>query len=550
MDIYNLNSINQTDVEQARTTIINLIKSDSKYQNLDLSPGTVLYDLLLRPASELWALETKHYNFAQVVRSLQTMADSGEVIDPAYVNAILSNFSIQMISGNKASGIVLVKVSKDHEYTIPLGTVFTDSFGLNYLTTTDVSVSMVPLTTQTSLVQASDGNYFFLINVLAENYGTQYLLKQGTRLNMSISIFDFISAEVYSDFSGATPPETINELITRIPTAISNRGLESRTSIGAVLTAPENGNFTNIRALSIIGAGDPGQLRDKHNTLGGSMFGRVDIYPRTFFAPTLVTLSKTGTRVAPGVYSITISKDDAPGFYVVKSITDAESVVAPLFTFNTLLAVGSYPFTEVRAASGLTDISHDISVDNSVIETFLTCYQSATLLVTNVTTSPVENHPFKVELYCAPNIKEIQVYVDRSDIRNIKADYLVRSPLICMVALRVTIEVDTNSTLTESSVKDALVNYINNKSFATKLTQSEIIGVITALGVKDIDMSDDLTRGFKMQGNIRDAAGCMHTLTGPALYINDVADESVLLLSTTCVFGCTTNDVSVSLRRI
>ena len=68
MDLYNLNSINQTDVEQARDTIINMIKSDPKYQNLDLSPGTVLYDLLLRPASELYALQTLQFNFAQMSR--------------------------------------------------------------------------------------------------------------------------------------------------------------------------------------------------------------------------------------------------------------------------------------------------------------------------------------------------------------------------------------------------------------------------------------------------------------------------------------------------
>ena len=549
MDIYNLNSISQANVDQAKTTIINLIKSDPKYQNLDLSPGTVLYDLLIRPMSEIYALQTLQFNFSQLVRSLQTMADSGETIDPTYVNAILSNFSMQMITGDKATGTVLVKVSKDREYSIPAGTVFTDSFGLRFLTTKDVTVSMRPLSTQTELMPTSDGNYFFLIDVEAEDYGTKYLLVQGTRLNMSTDIFDFISAEAYADFSGATPAETIDDLIARIPAAISNRGLESRISIEASLTSPENGNFTNIRALSIIGAGDPGQLRDKHNTLGGAMFGRVDIYPRTFYTPTVVTLSKVGTRVAPGVYSISISKDDAPGFYAVKSVTDAESVVAPLFSFNTLVAVGSYPFTETREASGLTDIPHDISTANSVIETAFTCYQAATLLVTNVTTSPVEDHPFKVELYCAPSIKEIQEYVDRSDIRNIKADYLVRSPLVCMVGLRVTVEIANNSALTEDTIKTALVNYINNKSFTAKLTQSEIIGVITALTVKDIDLSDDLNSGFKMQGTIRDAAGCVHTLAGPNLYISDVADETVLLLPTTCVFGCTTTNISVSLRR-
>ena len=550
MDLYNLNSINQTDVEQARDTIINMIKSDPKYQNLDLSPGTVLYDLLLRPASELYALQTLQFNFAQMARSLQTMADSGEVIDPAYVNAILSNFSMAMITGDKASGIVLVKVSKDHEYTIPTGTTFTDSFGLNFLTYADVTVSNRPLTGQTVLTLASDGNYFFLLNVIAEDYGTKYLLTQGTRLNTSINLFDFISAEAYADFSGAAPAETINDLIARIPAAISNRGLESRISISASLTSPENGNFTNIRALSIVGAGDDGQLRDKHNTIGGSMFGRVDIYPRTFYTPTVVTLSKTGTRIAPGIYSISISKDDAPGFYAIKSVTDAESVVAPLFSFNTLLAVGSYAFTETREASGLVDIPHDISLTNSVIETAFTCYQSATLLVTSVTTVPVENHPFKVELYCAPSIKDIQDYVDRVDIRNVKADYLVRAPLICMVSLRAAIDIDTNSTLTETTIKDALVSYINNKSFVAKLTQSEIIGVITALNVKDVDLSSSSTTGFKMQGNIRSADGTVVTLNGPSLNIGDKSDATTLLLPSTTVFGITATDISITLRKV
>ncbi|MFC1453596.1 hypothetical protein ACFLQL_00260 [Verrucomicrobiota bacterium] len=549
-----LDQVTQEDVDTAKELIMNMIKSDPKYANLDLSVGTVLHDLLLLPTAELWALENKRYDFIQSTKSFKDMAESGEVIDPSYVNALLSNFNMEMLIGTKAYGPVIVKVSKDREYTVEAGFAFVNNQGLRFLTDADYTASMNPTAEQIQLYQSVDETYYyFIVNVVAENFGTNYLLSQGVNLDIETPLFDFISAEVYAAFTGAVPSESISDVIAKIPIAISYRGLNSNRSIAAMLMDADYGNFSAITALSVVGAGNDAQLRDKHNYLGGSMFGRVDVYPRTFATPVIETLLINGTRTGVNTYELEIDADLVPGFYAIKSVTDAESVVNPIMSFDTLVPIGSYPFVETRSCIPVSTIPHDISEDNKVIETAYTRYQNTTIVVNNVTTAPLEEHPFKVEIYVAPQIAEIQDYVDSFYVKNQNADYLIRSPLLCLAAIGLTIDKSTASTVTVDDIKNKLLTYINAKSFVTKLAQSELIGALYELDIKYIDLSNDPIYGFKLQGQIRGADGSIVTLYGsntPNLVLTDVQDKNILVTPSTCVFAIEPERIFINLRTV
>lgn len=547
---FTLSSITQADVDAARATLITLIQAVPEYSNLDFSSGTVLNDLLIRPQSELWALEELRMQFVQQMKSLQSMLDSGQDIPVDAINDILSNFNLKIKTTSKATGSVIVKVTNDSDVSIPVNYTFTDPTGLIFETTQAYVFSRQPTTGQLPMYVGTDNIYYFIVPLTAVDYGTQYMLKQATALTPMASIYSMVSAEAYTNFTGAATTDNLQAVIDQLPAAISHKSLESRKSIEGILTSPDFGNFTNINAMSVVGAGDKCQLRDKHNYVGASMFGRVDIYPRTFEGPTIVTLEKIGKRIAPNTFEITISDTDAPGYYAIKSVTEAESVINPLFSFNTLVAIGSYAFVDTRSTVNLLNTYHDISSSNAIVETAYTKYQQGKIVVYNVMTVPADDHPFKVELYCAPDIAAIQDYVDDSSIKNVKADYLVRAPLMCLVGLRLTLDIPLASTMTVDSYKTILSNYINRVSFTEKLTQGEIVGLLMNNGVRYVDLTGDATYGFRMEGRIRAADGSTIVLYGPDLIISNVENEKLLVAPTTCVFAVDSTNIFITLRKI
>ena len=545
-----LATITQTEVDEATAILIGVINSSEQYKNLDLNPGTVLHDLLLRPSAEILAMAIKQLQRLESTKSLQAMLASGATISADSVNDVLSNFGVTLYGGSKASGRIMIKVNKDKEYAISTNAEFTDSSGRRFLATGVVIANRNPGPDEVMLYPMIDGNFYFLVPVIAASFGTDYLLTQGTRVNMTAPMYNYISSEAYDNFTGADPAATVQDAINKLPYAISTRTLDSAASIQAILTDPNFGNFTTIQDMSTIGAGDPGQLRDKHNAFGVSLFGRVDIYPRTFITPQIAVLNKTGKRVSPGVYEFEISQSDAPAFYAIRSITDAESVIAPMFDFNTIVAVGSYRFVDVRSASGIENTFHDISPSNSVIETAYTVYQKAHVTVYDVFTAPSEDHPFKVELYYAPSIADIQAYVDKADVKSVKADILVRSPLMCVTGLRMKVEANSTSQVTAAELRDKLVAYVNKRNFVNKLTQSELVGVAYTSDIRTIDLSNDPIVGFRLDGQIRAADGTIKGLYGPNLYIDNVADQSKLVTPRTCVFCLDPNYVFINLIKI
>jgi hypothetical protein len=551
MPTESLNNITQDAFDQAEAVAISLLRS--AMPNVDLRRGTVLRDLLVRPAASFYALESDRSDYLQLLRSLELMAASPDDVTADDVNAILGNFSITQRVGTKAYGIAMIKVSYDRTYVVPTSLRFRTLEGYEYQPQQDYTISSTADTTDTSNIQlqaSNDGaSYYFLLPVIATTAGAIYQIDASTALDVVGALDGFIQGEAYGDFTGGTDPETINDVITRLPTAISHRSLESRTSIEAILRSPEHGNFdTVLEAVSVQGYGDAAQLRDKHNAFGVAMGGKVDLYVRTFFRPTTVILQKTGTLVAPNTYQIDISATEAPGYYGVRAVTDSEDTVAPALAFSALPTLGSYDVTDTRSYTSIQATAHDIDTDNAMIETAYTTLQTGTILVNDVADADAATKLFKVELYVAPQLTDIQAYVDDDAVKNVKADYLVRCPLICVTSVRARVVKKSGSgALSADAMTQSVADYINSRSFKTKLTASEIVAVLHEYDIQRVDMSDDPNTGFQMQCYVRDAAGAVHTLPGPDLDLRSVADASVLLTADTCVFGADPADIYITI---
>lgn len=533
-----LADISQEQFDAAELTLIDTMRTS--YPALDTRRGTVIRDLLIRPAASVYALNAVNVETLANKMSLVTLANDATATADDY-NAILANFGVSLNAGTLASGSILITVDTARDYEIGLGMLFADGAGLQYQTTQAYTVTIGATGADIALNSNTDGTYYFILPVTAVAVGTAQNIAQGTALTPVTALYGFVSAEAYSTFSGGKDAETIAAAQQRLPAAVSYRALESPASIEAKLRAEFESGSIGIEAVSTAGYGKRTQLRDKHNPMGFAVGSRVDVYARTYTTPRVVTLQKTGTLSGTNSYVITIDAADAPGFSVIRSISEPEAGIAPELSFGTLTVAGSYAFTESRSATGLTDTAHDIDTANSVIETAYTCYQQSSVLITGVADSSA-THVFKVELYAADGIQAIQDYVDDPSVSNVEADYIVRSPLMCMVGARIPVYCSTLNVISADTIAAALVAYINGRSFVTQLTRSELIKVILSTGATRVDLSNT---GMTLYGAVRDAAGVVHSMSGDTLDIERVVSPEVLLTPETCVFATETTQLNI-----
>lgn len=529
-----LNDVSQVQYDAAETAIISLIRA--AYPTLDLRRGTVLRDILIRPAAAVYALNAERVAELETRTSLIALTEAPQPVDPEWANAILANFSMALNPGALSAGQVIVRVDADRQYTLASGFRLISLAGLVFVTTQQYTIRSSPDLTggELQLLRSTDGTYYyFILPVVSEAAGAQYNLQQGEALDLAGALFGFISAETYTEFSGGLDSETLTQAISRMPVAVSYRALESRNSIEARLRDNFTGTAVSIQALSSQGYGDRTQLRDKHNPMGFACGSRVDVYARNFTSPAVKLLRKTGVRIGSNTYRIGIAASEAPGYYAIRSISEQDSALDSTMAFGQLPVLGSYAFTEVRSASGIADTFHDIDPDNGMIETAYSIYQKSTIIVTGVPAS-TDTHEFKVEVYYSYGIDQLQSFVDDPDIRNLEADYIVRCPMICMVSVDATVYHSARYSIDIAQMRKQIHDYINTRSFIRRLTRSEITCILHGAGATRIDLGP---AGMMLQGRVRDASGVLHLLQGDTLDLESVATPQALLSPETTVFA-------------
>lgn len=526
-DTVQLTDITQDQYDSAESLVINYIQS--AYPKLDMRAGTVIREALVRPDATLNALNIARVENVRSVMSLSIMA-STETGTPDQINAELSNFGMTLNAGTPATGTVQVFVNAPNTYTVPAGTIFTTPNGLDFTVSLTTIATLAPVAGlgEVQLYAGQAGSYYFLVPVTASASGSAYNITSGTALAPAATIYGFTTANAYSSFSGGTDSETLANAISRIPAAISQRGLTNSTAITAQLQSMFSGSSYPITALSVQGYGDAAQLRDKHNPFGVAVGGRVDVYTRTFTYPVIQSLTYTGTRIATGTYTFDIPAAASPGFYAIASITDPDSI-----------ALASYAFTETRAYDASLATFHDISVDNGTVESAYSIFQKTTVTVTGVPETST-THTFKVDLYSSPGLSDIQAYVDSAPVRNVGADFVIRCPLMCLVSCSGSIYYPKSAPVSMGTLALNIANHINNLSFGGKLTRSELVGIILSSGASRVDLTSN---GLSLTGSLRDAAGNWYTLSGDTIDITRIANPSLLMTPATCVFVTDTSRI-------
>lgn len=542
-----LSDISQEDFDSAAETVVSGIKAFNG--RLDTRDGTVLRDLLVNPEAAIEAVTAGQIEEARKSSSLKRLKeaqDAGDEIDQEDVSAILSNFNINPHSGTPAKGIVKVVVADGTvAYSVPEGATFSTSDGRSFLADSQVVASVAgvenPGVVPTATLYQGAAGWFFLVPVTASDTGSAGNIQQGTALTPESRVPSFVMAEAYKDFGGGSDVEPLEAVIKSIPSGLSIRGFVNRTAVEGMLRSEFDGGEHPVVAVSAVGYGNPAQRRDKHNIFGVGVGGRIDVYVRNFTDVFTSTMTISGKKIQDGKYLISVPPGKFPGACWIKSVSD------PFSTESSEDVLSTLSFSAERTAD-VSGTWHDIDASvpaKAAVEAFNTVWQGFEIVLDEVPADLEDawsdDRDFKVTAYCMPLAKEIQDFVDRDDVRSVSTDVVVRCPIICSVSVNAVVSYDPKNPVDESTAKAKIRTYINGLGFVGRLTRSEIVQILKNLGAVSVEMPNQ----DMLFGELHDAAGERHVLSGDALDISSIEDGAAMLTKDTVVFCAEERNVQI-----
>ena len=339
----------------------------------------------------------------------------------------------------------------------------------------------------------SDGNYMFTIFVTASDVGSDSKLDADTLVVPGASLPNYVTSYALSTFSDGTDSETNTELINKLQDGISAKSLSNRSNMRSLLRSLSQ--FSSVTNQSIVGYGDTEMIRDQHSIFPLSFGGRVDWYVRGQEKLNIVTLTKEATLVSTdaetnrGTWQFSLLKDDAPGFYEVRS------VLLPGYT-----PVSTETFTITSDSRGLdldgTGFIPDVKVQ---AEGAFTAYQTAVIqfLDTETDTSGLaagSKQNYSVTVANTPYVNELQDYIGGRDTRCFGSDVLMKSPIPCFVQVSMTLNKSSSDADPDiSAIKNSVAAVVNGTAFIGRLDGSRILEAVSghiqnSISVTDLDL--------------------------------------------------------------
>lgn len=554
MKTITLESMKQEDFDAAAATVAAGVTAYNR--KLDVREGTVLRDLLVNPDAAIQGVVAGQIGEVRKATSLKRLLDAqaaGEEIDPEDVNAILANFNITPHAGTPSKGLIRVVVSDGTvAYSVAAGTVFATADGRMFAADDQVIAASAdvanPGVQRTTDLYSGTAGFFFLVPATAVTVGMAGNIAHGTSLEPDSRIPFYLMAEAYKDFCGGSDIPSLDEIIRSIPSGLSIRGFVNKTAAEGLLRAEFDAGDHPLVSVSAVGYGNAAQRRDKHNVFGVGVGGRIDLYVRNFTDAFTVTRTLTGRLTGSREYTIDVPVGTFPGACWIKSVSDFDSTARSATEEEVLSTLA---FEAVRTAD-VAQTWHDFAPDQASVEAFNTVWQGFEIKVSEVpeqvsdgagTEDGQAERTFKVTAYCLPQAEELQAFVDRDDVRSVSTDVVVRCPIVCSVSVNAVVTYDPKQPVDAESAKAQIRSYINGRGFVGRLTRSEIVQILKNLGAVSVEMPD----ADMLTGELHDATGVRHVLSGDALDIYAISDGAAMLTRDTVVFCAEEQNVQIKL---
>jgi hypothetical protein len=439
-----------------------------RYPDMDLQPTRAIFELLVKPSSELQAYSQTNAQLYRLSDSLQAILENPDQFTDADVDRVLGNFLLSRSVGNTARGNLEIVLSGDLVVSVPIGATFVAN-GLTYIAdNTFISTSDTPTTPyDRQLTQLDSGEWSFTVTVTASASGAKYNLRQGTEVVWSVPAPGYLRASVESDMVGGTDQESNADFVAKLDLGITAKVMGGRNNITALI----RDQFPSARDVSIVGHGDSEMQRDANNLFGVKTGCKADIYVRTNEQLIDQQFYRDCTLVdwASKTFQVFLGRDVYPGFAVVAYVQPADSSV-----------VGSLVFSEQRSLD-VADLSYPAPDMSGIVQgafsRFQTCsltFQDPAADVTGLSVGDTKS--YRIGLTGMPLIGDIQDLVSSRGICNPMADYLVRAPIPMLVAATLQIDyVRGDEEVNVDAVRNAVAQAINKLDFAYGRLSSSIV---------------------------------------------------------------------------
>lgn len=461
-----------------------------KHALADVSPGSVLNELLLKVAAQIHEeiTSTDIAALGQASTVQDALASSGDTYSPL-MDALASNYGVTRNEGRKVRGSIKVTVAGRRTYFIDKGFKFVQpNLGFSYAVPEAVeAVFLTPgdlLRTGQVQLKAEGAGYYFVVVVEASGVGeevvggdknnTQVTNRTRFQLDPTLTLNGFVGAEAYGNFTSGLNRETDRDLIFRFRDGLSYKGLSSRRALTSVFKAA----LGTFRTLSVTGAHDAELTRAKNNLFGISHFGMADVHVRNGDSIETQVVEVRATKTDATTWHMDLGADVVPGFYRIVSVLPAGQT-----------EVGSLQI--LKQAYGYSQATENANHLSTAAEARFTKYQTCALDFTHTDeVVPITGTKlFTVMVAHMPFLRDAQDLVNSDDNRLLSADYLVRAAVPCLVSVNLRLERKFPSEeLPVEEIRREIFDYINSIPFGEPLIVSRLVDICHNYAVKRVDL--------------------------------------------------------------
>jgi len=465
------------------------------FPTLDLTPGTVLRDLVIRLYAHLEVRMQEQIDTALIANSLLEISKNPNVVDEVQVDRLLSNYNITRSSGNTATGKLRLFFTDATATVIDATTNITINDVVFQPTQGYILVNAANYTAGANqrLLTASGATYTAVIDITAVEPGSIANQRSGALVSaISPSPGTFISARVDADLIGGADAEDNVALLAKLKTGIVGKVFGGREHIRAKL----KDKYPGVLDVGCVGFLDPEMRRDVVDEV--HVGGRIDLFVKTAsypariqeqIVPKFISWNDTSRE---GLFEITLPASKAAGLYVVESIRSLLTQLGSLeFASDTrtleesgqhLLidpstnAFSAFQKVVVRFYVPWVNLLEAWSKDGSH-PAYGSWYPNTTnLWIIHQQTNAY--YKFYLEYLKLPDLVEIQAYVDSAAERSLSADIMVHAPVpvLCSIQLRLLKQAGA-PTADLVKVKAAIAAKFNSYGFGATIPGSALIHV-------------------------------------------------------------------------
>lgn len=221
-----------------------------KYPDLNVNEGSVIHDLLIRPAA---LMLQPHRDYVRLLARNMKLRNF-QVMDETELDALASNFLVTRREGERARGTQRVFFKNAQAVQILTSARFFDTSGRGFAPISSQSFTIADLQNQ---IYVPTSEYYVDIAVIALQPGEEFMVDAGT-----VSVVQGIPGATRTTnnekFTAGKNADSNTELFERILTSVTNRDLVKKTGISAAIFEA----FDSVRNVEVVGFGDPDMRRD------------------------------------------------------------------------------------------------------------------------------------------------------------------------------------------------------------------------------------------------------------------------------------------------